>query len=200
MASATELAPEGVDCEALVKPFPLQPTECPQTTRAVRQLSALRPCLTAREPELIRTSPEDCLDVRPYRLPATDRRGRQRPAIGGAVWGAVSDAHDRQAPRQPTSLRPGGRSPSGPPRVGGEPTVRREPTAAVPPVIATPLEPHLGRVPRIEKDRRRTTAPPMTGIAESCQGECRRRRAALVPEAQPAWEAHGPLSPDQERE
>ena len=200
MASATELAPEVVDREALVKPFPLQDTEGHQAAREVMQLSPLSTRLTAIEPELILPGTEDFFDVRTPPIQAADLRGRQRQAMGGEVCGAVSDDQYLQAPTQPTSLRPVGMPPRGPKRLVVEPAVLLEPTDQVPPIVANPLEQRLRRVPSVEEDRRWTTAQPMTGIAEPFEGESLLRSTALVPEAHPQRDAPGPLGPDEPHE
>src|SRR3712207_2637513 len=148
-------------------------------------LSPLSTRLTAIEPELVLTGTEDCFDVRTHLIQAADLRGRQRQAVSGEVFGAVSDDQPLQAPSQPASLRPVGMPPIGPKRLVVEPAVLLEPTDKVPPVVANSLEQRLGRVPRVEEDILRTTAQPITGIAEQFEGEGILRSAALVPEAQP---------------
>ena len=70
------------------------------------QLSPLRARLTAIESELVFTGPHDFFDVRPYPIELADLDGRQRQAVGGKVFGAVSDHQDVQAPvSQPLAAR-----------------------------------------------------------------------------------------------
>jgi hypothetical protein len=148
-------------------------------------LSPLGTRLTAIAPELVFTGANDFLDLRADPIQAADLRGRQCQAVGGQVFGAVSDDQDFQAPTQPAALRPVGLTPLGPKRVVVEPAVLLEPTDKAPPVVTNPLEQRLGWLPGIEEDILWATAQPLTGIAEPREGACLLRRSALVPEAHP---------------
>ena len=77
MPVATELALEGVNCDASVLPFPLQHAKGDQAAGQVMPLSLLRTRLTAIEPELVFADADDCFDLRTDPLEATDLRGRQ---------------------------------------------------------------------------------------------------------------------------
>jgi hypothetical protein len=147
------------------------------------QLSPLRAHLTAIKSELVFTGADDFFDLRTYPIESTDLGGRQRQAVGGEVFGAVSDHQDFQAPIQPAARRPVRMTPISPQRLVVEAAVLLEPTDKVPPIVANPLEQRLGRLPGIEEDVLRATAQPITGIAEQLKGECILRRTALVPEA-----------------
>jgi hypothetical protein len=125
--------------------------------------------LTATQAELIRTDADDFFALRAKRVEAASLRGRQRQAMAGVVLGAVSDDQDLQPACEPAARRPLGVTPVSPKRLAMEPAMSLEPAHALPAIVPNPLQQGLGRVPGVTEDRRRATAPAVTGIPEPLQ-------------------------------
>ena len=176
--------------------FPLQDTPRDQTTGEMLRLSPFGAGLTGSPAEWSLTDATALFTLRADLRASAHRHGRPRQARGGAVWGAVSDDHHLQAPRQPTRLRPGGMAPRGPQDVALDPPVLREPTDQVPAVVAHALPQRLGWLPGVAEDRLRATAPAVAGIAAPRQRQRRLRRPALGPSATAQREAARPIGPD----
>ena len=168
---AIEVALEFVDREVSVMPFPLQHTKGDQAAREMMQLSLLRTCLTAIQPELILTHPDDFLDLCAHPIEAADLRRRQRQAVGGVVLGAVSDDQDLQTTSQPAALRPVRMAPIGPKWLAIEPAVLLEATHKVPAIVSNALQQGFGGIPGVEEDIRRAATQPIARVAEQLQGQ-----------------------------
>jgi hypothetical protein len=74
--SATEVALEFVNAEAAVMTFPLQHTECDETTEDMMPLGPLRAGLTAAEAELILAAPNHFLNLGTHPVQAADLCGQ----------------------------------------------------------------------------------------------------------------------------
>jgi hypothetical protein len=76
--------------------FPLQHTKGGQATAEMMQLRPRGADLTATQPELILTHPNDFLNVSADAISAAHLGSGERQAIGGIVLGAVPDDQDLQ--------------------------------------------------------------------------------------------------------
>jgi hypothetical protein len=103
--------------------------------------------LTATEPELILTGPNDFFNLRTHVIVATYLHGRQCQAIGGVVLGAVSDNQYFQATAQPADLGLVGMPPVVPHRVSIEAAILLQATHKIPPIVPNPFQEHFGGIP-----------------------------------------------------
>jgi hypothetical protein len=162
-------------------PFPLQDTEGDQAAGEMMQLRPLRAGLTAAQPELILTHSNDFLDLRAYPIEATDLRSRQRQAIGGKVFGAVSDDQDFLSTSQPSSLCPIRVAPIRPEWLAVEAAILLEAAHKIPPIVANPLQQTSGRIPGVEEDLGGATAQAIAGITEQLQRQLILRGPPFAP-------------------
>jgi hypothetical protein len=152
--------------------------------------------LTATQAELILTDSNDLFNLRAHPIEAAHLHGRQHQAVGGKVFGAVSDDQHFEAARQPAGFRPVRMAPISPQRLAVKPAILFETANKVPPIVANPLQEGSGGIPGIEQHKLGAAAQAIAGIAEQLKGEFILRRSALMPEAHAQWDAHGTIRPD----
>jgi hypothetical protein len=182
MCLATELALECVDRDTSVLPFPLQDTKGDQAAGQVMPLRPLGTRLTAIEPELIFTDADDFLDLSTHLIESADLRGRQRQAVGGKVFGAVSNDQHFQASTQPAALRPIGVAPIGSERLAIEAAILLETTDEIPSIVTNALQQGFRGIPGVKEDILWATVQAVAGIAEELQGQRLLGGATFAPE------------------
>jgi hypothetical protein len=200
MPLATELALECIDREASVLPFPLQDTKCDQAASQVMQLSPLSTRLTAIEPELILTDTDDFFDLRTHLIESADLRSRQRQAVGGKVFGAVSNDQHFQASTQPAALRPVGVPPIGSERLAIEAVILLETTDEISSIVPNALQPGFRGIPGVKEDILWATAQAVPSIAEELQGQRILGGATFAPELHAQGNPGPPIGPNQPHE
>jgi hypothetical protein len=124
--------------------FVLQHTIGGEAASHMMQLRPLRACLTAGQPKLILTDPNDFFALGAACIQATYLRGRKRQASGGVVLGAVSDDQDFQASGQPAAFGPIRVAPIHPEGLAVEATILLEPAHEIPPIVPNPLQQTFG--------------------------------------------------------
>jgi hypothetical protein len=157
-APQTEEPLEFVDAQVPLMSFVLQHTKSGETAGHMMPLRPLRTRLTAGQPELILTDPNDFFDLGAECIQATYLRGCKRQAIGGVVLGAVSDDQDFQASGQPAAFDPIGVAPIRPESLPVEATILLEAAHTIPPRVPNPLQQTSGGVPGVEEHRLGATA------------------------------------------
>lgn len=162
----TEGALELVDTDTTGLAFLRQHAKRGQATQDVMRLSPLRACLTAGQPEVILTHPDDFLKVGADTIQSTDLGSQSRQAMGGTILGAVSDDQDVPTARQPAGRCPVGMAPIGPKRLTIEPAMLFEVADTIPAVVPKAIQQGFGGIPRLKEHGRRATAEAVAGVAQ----------------------------------
>jgi hypothetical protein len=177
-----------------------QDTTRDQTAGHMLRLSPVGAGLTARQTAWILPHLHHCRDRGADAREPPSLRSGQRQAMGGHVCGAVSDDQHLEAPRQPTSLRPGGLAPRRSQDLVMKPPVLLQATHNVPAIVMHALQQGVGGLPGIKAPRRGAPAQTLARRAEERSGPRVRRRSPLTPQADPRRDAERAMGPDHPHE
>lgn len=98
-------------------------------------LRPFRARLTVTQAELILADADHFFDLCAYAVHLPDLCSRECQAIGGVVFGAVSDDQDLQATSQSALFGPIGVTPIGPERLPIEAAILLDPTHEIPAIV-----------------------------------------------------------------